>query len=178
MPICSNWKCWSLTGRFVYWPLVTWQETLPLLLSTSWLSLWPLSTILWSVQLVMSNRCWKLFAGSRKRTRDLRLHTFLKKHVWVKNLKVILADSLESPYFPIRAINQGNKPAGVERIIHVSRDMAEASRSLLHHQAGILTGQGGGLAGGVAFTLANKIGVGWDMFNFFAGTKMLKTSSS
>jgi len=74
-------------------------------------------------------------------------------------LKVILADSLEAPYFPIRAINQGNKPASVERIIHVSRDMAEASRSLLHHQAGILTGQGGGLAGGVAFTLANKIGI-------------------
>eukprot|EP00092_Neocalanus_flemingeri_P092153 GFUD01116958.1.p1 GENE.GFUD01116958.1~~GFUD01116958.1.p1 ORF type:complete len:185 (-),score=41.21 GFUD01116958.1:241-795(-) len=74
-------------------------------------------------------------------------------------LKVIIADSLESPYFPVGTLNQSNKPAGVERIIPVSREMAEASRSLLHHQAGILTGPGGGLAGCVAFALANKIGI-------------------
>eukprot|EP00092_Neocalanus_flemingeri_P012828 GFUD01013822.1.p1 GENE.GFUD01013822.1~~GFUD01013822.1.p1 ORF type:complete len:185 (+),score=38.54 GFUD01013822.1:173-727(+) len=72
-------------------------------------------------------------------------------------LKVILADCLESPYFPIGKLNLSKKPAGVERIIPVSRDMAEVGRSLLHHQAGILTGPGGGRAGSVAFALADKI---------------------
>jgi len=69
-------------------------------------------------------------------------------------LKVILADSLETPFFPI---GPNNKPPGVERIIHVSRKMADASRGFLHHKAGILTGPGGGLACGVAFSLADKI---------------------
>jgi len=72
-------------------------------------------------------------------------------------LKVILADSQETPYFPFQRWNQGNRPAAVDKIIHLPRDMAEASRSLLHHQAGILTGQGGGLACCGAFLLADKI---------------------
>jgi len=72
-------------------------------------------------------------------------------------LKVILADSLENPCFPIWRWNQGPKPPGVETIIHIPREMAEASQNLLFRQAGILTGQGGGLACGVAFTLADKI---------------------
>ena len=71
-------------------------------------------------------------------------------------LKVILADSLETPMFPT---NQENKPAGVERIIYASKKMSDASRGLLYHKAGILTGCGGSLACGVAFTLADKIGV-------------------
>eukprot|EP00090_Calanus_glacialis_P034895 TRINITY_DN591_c0_g1_i1.p1 TRINITY_DN591_c0_g1~~TRINITY_DN591_c0_g1_i1.p1 ORF type:complete len:180 (-),score=41.26 TRINITY_DN591_c0_g1_i1:247-786(-) len=70
-------------------------------------------------------------------------------------LKVILADSLETPMFPT---NQENKPAGVERIIYASKKMSDASRGLLYHKAGILTGCGGSLACGVAFTLADKIG--------------------
>jgi len=74
-------------------------------------------------------------------------------------LKVILADSQETPCFPFRRWNLGNRPAGVDKIIHLPRDMAEASRSLLHHQAGILTGKGGGLACCGAFLLANKIEV-------------------
>jgi len=73
----------------------------------------------------------------------------------VPRLKVILADSFETPMF---STNQGNKPAGVERIIYVSKKMSDASRGLLYHKAGILTGCGGSLACGVAFTLADKIG--------------------
>ena len=70
---------------------------------------------------------------------------------------MIFADSLETPFFPI---GQNNKPQGVERIIHVSKKMADASRGFLHHKAGILTIRGGGLACGVAFSLADKIEVG------------------
>jgi len=69
-------------------------------------------------------------------------------------LKVILADSLESPFFPTLPNSQ---PPGVERIIRVSKKMADASRGFLHHKAGLLTGPGGGLACGVAFSLADKI---------------------
>jgi len=72
----------------------------------------------------------------------------------VPRLKVILADSLETPMFPP---NQESKPVGVERIIYGSKKMSDASRGLLYHKAGILTGWGGSLACGVAFTLADKI---------------------
>ena len=70
---------------------------------------------------------------------------------------MILADSLETPFFPL-GLNM--KPLGEERIIHVSKKMADASRGFLHHKAGILTIRGGGLACGVAFSLADKIEVG------------------
>lgn len=55
--------------------------------------------------------------------------------------------------------NGENKPPGVERIIYGSKKMSDASQGLLYHKAGILTGMGGHLACGVAFTLADKIGV-------------------
>eukprot|EP00091_Calanus_sinicus_P022012 TRINITY_DN6781_c0_g1_i1.p1 TRINITY_DN6781_c0_g1~~TRINITY_DN6781_c0_g1_i1.p1 ORF type:complete len:180 (+),score=53.99 TRINITY_DN6781_c0_g1_i1:330-869(+) len=70
------------------------------------------------------------------------------------SLKVILADSLETPIFPS---GPNNKPLGVERIIQVSKKMADASRAFLHQKAGILTGHVAGLACGVAFSLADKI---------------------
>jgi len=72
-------------------------------------------------------------------------------------LKIILADSLENPCFPSRAMDQGNTPTGVDKIIHIPNKLVEVSRSILHHQAGVLTGHGGGLAGGVAFMLADKL---------------------
>merc|ERR1712106_649208 len=74
----------------------------------------------------------------------------------VPQIKVILADSAETPMFPK---NQANKPAGVESIIDAPRKMSVASRALLYHKAGILTGCGGSRACGVAFTLAEKIGI-------------------
>jgi len=74
----------------------------------------------------------------------------------VPQIKVILADSAETPMFPK---NQANKPAGVESIIYAPRKMSDASRALLYHKAGILTGCGGSRACGVAFTLAEKIGI-------------------
>jgi len=75
----------------------------------------------------------------------------------VPRLKVILADSLETPMF---STNQENKPAGVERIIYASKKMSDASQGLLYHKAGILTGYGGSLACGVAFALADNIEAG------------------
>jgi len=74
-------------------------------------------------------------------------------------LKVILADSLETPCFPIWRWNQEPKPPGVEAIIHIPKEMTDASRNLLFRQAGLLTGQVGGLACGAAFMLAENIEV-------------------
>jgi len=87
-------------------------------------------------------------------------------------LKVILADSLETPCFPVGRWNQGDKPPGVDAITHIPREMAEASRSLLFHHAGLLTGQVGGLAFGAAITLVQTIEVestvAFSMTNFNA----------
>jgi len=72
----------------------------------------------------------------------------------VPDIKVILADSAESPMFPR---NDWDRPACIERIVYAPKKLSDAGRSLLYHKAGILAGSGGNLACGVAFTLAQKI---------------------
>jgi len=81
--------------------------------------------------------------------------------------KVIIADSQDTPFLPDW---QADKPPEVESVIYVPQKLMDMSRALLHQKAGILTGRTGGLSGGVAFTLADKIGinatVAFSMTNF------------
>ena len=93
-------------------------------------------------------------AGGDKQELIEAICTLKEKAPWIK---VILADSAESPMFPK---NQGNRLDGIERVVYAPKKLFEASRSLLYHKAGLLTGLSGHLACGVAFTLAQKLKVG------------------
>jgi len=90
-------------------------------------------------------------AGGDKQELIEAIAVLKDKAPWIR---VILADSAESPMFPK---NQGNRLDGIERVIYVHKKLFDASRSLLYHKAGLLAGCSGHLACGVAFTLAQKI---------------------
>lgn len=90
-------------------------------------------------------------AGGDKQELIEAICALKEKAPWIK---VILADSAESPMFPK---NQGNRLDGIERVVYAPKKLYEASRSLLYHKAGLLTGFSGHLACGVAFTLAQKL---------------------
>jgi len=90
-------------------------------------------------------------AGGDKQELIEAIGTLKEKAPWIK---VILADSAESPMFPK---NQGNRLDDIERVIYVQKKLFDASCSLLYHKAGLLAGFSGHLACGVAFTLAQKI---------------------
>jgi len=69
-------------------------------------------------------------------------------------LKVVLADSQEAPFL------EDELPEGVESVVQVSEEQAEAGRGLLFQQASILAGQNAGRAAYVAFIMEAKIETG------------------
>jgi len=69
-------------------------------------------------------------------------------------LKVILVDSQEAPLL------DDELPTGVESIVQVTEEQAEAGRGLLFQQASILAGQNAGRAAYVAFIMEAKIKTG------------------
>jgi len=69
-------------------------------------------------------------------------------------LKVVLVDSQEAPLL------EDELPEGVESVVQVTEEQAEAGRGLLYQQASILAGQNGGRAAYVAFIMEAKIEAG------------------
>lgn len=69
-------------------------------------------------------------------------------------LKVVLVDSQEAPLL------EEELPQGVESVVRVTEDQAEAGRGLLFQQASILAGQNAGRAAYVAFIMEAKIETG------------------
>jgi len=69
-------------------------------------------------------------------------------------LKVVFADSQEAPFL------EDELPEGVESVVQVSEEQAEAGRGLLFQQASILAGQNAGRAAYVAFIMEAKIETG------------------
>jgi len=69
-------------------------------------------------------------------------------------LKVVLADSQEAPLL------EDELPQGVESVVRVTEEQAEAGRALLFQQASILAGQNAGRAAYVAFIMEAKIETG------------------
>jgi len=67
---------------------------------------------------------------------------------------VVLADSQEAPLL------EDELPQGVESVVRVTEEQAEAGRALLFQQASILAGQNAGRAAYVAFIMEAKIETG------------------
>jgi len=70
-------------------------------------------------------------------------------------LKVVLVDSQEAPL-----LEDDELPQGVESVVQVTEEQAEAGRGLLFQQASILAGQNAGRAAYVAFVMEAKIETG------------------
>jgi hypothetical protein len=70
-------------------------------------------------------------------------------------LKVVLVDSQEAPL-----LEDDELPQGVESVVQVTEEQAEAGRGLLFQQASILAGQNAGRAAYVAFIMEAKIETG------------------
>jgi len=70
-------------------------------------------------------------------------------------LKVVLVDSQEAPL-----LEEDELPQGVESVVQVTEEQAEAGRGLLFQQASILAGKNAGRAAYVAFIMEAKIETG------------------
>jgi len=70
-------------------------------------------------------------------------------------LKLVLVDSQEAPLLEDEVL-----PEGVESVVQVTEEQAEAGRGLLFQQASILAGQSAGRAAYVAFIMEAKIETG------------------
>jgi len=89
-----------------------------------------------------------------------KLHPGLKVIHWIgrhkipSNFQVVLVDSQEAPL-----LEEDELPQGVESVVQVTEEQAEAGRGLLFQQASILAGKNAGRAAYVAFIMEAKIEV-------------------